>query len=230
MKISVVIPCYNQGEYLEDSIESAYSQTVSPHEILIVDDGSGDDSGEIADRYMFKEFPQIESPVRVIHQVNKGLPSARNTGIMNATGDYILFLDADDMLEENAIEEITKAIIQTNADVIAPSFTEFGKSDREVILESFTLEELKQANRIGYFCAIKRSVLLEVGGYNPKMKWGWEDYDLTFDLFKRSKHFLVMKEKLVRYRVKEKSMIHTANEHSQELYQQIQQNHPTLFQ
>lgn len=226
---SVIIPSYNQGEYLEDAIESAYNQTYSPLEIIVVDDGSKDDSLEIARRYTFPEFPGIESPVRVISQVNKGLPSARNTGIMNARGDYIMPLDADDILYENALERINQEIIKTNADVIAPSFREFGKSDREVILQGFSMEDLKQANRIGYFSAIRRSALLEVGGYNPKMKWGWEDYDLWFDLFKRNKNLVIIQDVLVKYRVKERSMIHEANQHSQELYQQIMTNHPSLF-
>jgi glycosyltransferase involved in cell wall biosynthesis len=229
-RISIVIPAYNQAEYLEDCIESAYDQTMPAHEIIVVNDGSLDNTQEIAERYMFKEFPMIESPVRVINQVNKGLPSARNTGIMNATGDYIQFLDADDMLKENAIARLTTEIIQTNADIVAPSFKEFGKSDREIILTGFTIEDLKQANRIGYFSCVRRQALLECGGYNPKMKWGYEDYDLWFDLFKRGKSITIVKDILVMYRVKEKSMILEANKHADELYNQIKTNHPTLFQ
>lgn len=228
-KISIVIPTYNQAEYLEDSIESAYNQTMQAHEIIIVNDGSGDNTLEIAERYMFKDLPLIDSPVKVINQVNKGLSSARNTGIMASTGDYVLFLDSDDILMENAVEKITDAIMQSYPDIIAPSFKEFGKSDREVILGGFTLEELKQANRLAYCQAIKRSVLVEVGGYNPKMKWGWEDFDLTFDLFKRDKTFCILQDVLFKYRVKEMSMIHTANQHAEELYNQIKINHPTLF-
>lgn len=229
-KISIIIPVWNQGEYLEDAIESAYNQTMQAHEIIVINDGSSDDTQEIAERFMFKEFPMISSPVRVINQVNKGLASARNTGIMNATGDYILPLDGDDMLEENAIEVLTREISQTNADVVAPSFREFGKSDREIIIGSFTMDELKVGNRLGYFCAIRRIVLLECGGYNPKMKWGWEDWDMWFDLFKRGKSICPLKDILVKYRVKERSMIHEANEHADELHAQIRKNHPTLFQ
>lgn len=227
--ISIVIPACNQADYLEDSLESAYNQTVQAHEIIVVNDGSTDDTQEIAERYMFKEFPGIESPVRVINQVNKGLPSARNTGIMAATGDYVLMLDSDDMLMENAVERFTQEICQTQADIIAPSFQEFGKSDRQVIIGGFTMDDLKAANRLGYFCCFKRSALIGVGGYNPKMKWGWEDYDLLFDLFKRGKSIVVLQEMLVRYRVKDKSMIHEANRHANELWDQIRSNHPQIF-
>lgn len=227
--ITVVIPSFNQAQYLEDAIESAYNQTLAPLEILVIDDGSTDGSLEIAQRYEFREFPGIESPVRVIPQTNKGLASARNTGIMNAKGDYILFLDADDKLAENAVSRITQEILSSNGDIIAPSFREFGLSDREVILQGFTMDDLKQANRLGYFCAIRRTVLQEVGGYNPKMVWGYEDYDLWFELFKRGKSVAIIQEILVYYRVKEQSMINVANEHAQELYTQIRKNHPTIF-
>src|SRR3990167_2709157 len=227
--ISIVIAAYNQAEYLEDCIESCYSQTMPAHEIIVVNDGSTDNTQEIAERYMFREFPGIESPVRVINQVNKGLPAARNTGIMNATGDYIWFLDSDDKLMENAIERMTQEMIKVNADIYAPSFKEFGKSDREVILGGFTMDDLKLANRLGYFSPIRRSALLEIGGYSPRMKAGWEDWHMWFNLFTRGKTVAVIPDILVMYRVKEKSMITEANEHAEELWGQIHRDFPFLW-
>lgn len=229
MKISVVIPCYNHAEYLPEAIESAYNQTLPPHEIIVVNDGSTDNTREVAERYAYKDFPLIESPVRVINQVNKGLPSARNTGIMNATGDYIQFLDADDILMENALERIAQEILATNADIVAPSFKCFGKENHTVILQGFDMEALKQANRIGYFSCVRRSAIAEVGGFNPKMRFGWEDYDLWFDMFKRGKSIAIIQEVLVLYRTKERSMIHEANEHQEELWAQIHKNHPEIW-
>ncbi len=228
-KISIVITAYNYAEYLEECIESAYNQTVQAHEIIIVNDGSTDNTKEIAERYMFREFPGMESPVRVINQVNKGLSSARNTGIMNATGDYILPLDADDILKEDAVEKLTRAINETQADIIAPSFQEFGKSDRKVILSEFTIEDLKVANRLPYFCTIKKSKLLEVGGYSPKMKWGFEDYHLWFNLFSVNSTVTFIKDILAMYRTKDHSMINVANEHAQELHEQIIKDFPQIF-
>lgn len=228
-KITIGIASYNQAEYLEDAIESAYNQTMPAHEIIICNDGSTDNSLEIAERYMFKDFPGIESPVKVINQVNKGLPSCRNTIIMNATGDYILFLDADDKLKEDIIEKMTRAINETQADIIAPSFKEFGKRDNEIILSQFSIEDLKVANRLGYFCAIKKTALLAVGGYSPRMKWGFEDYHLWFDLFSRNCSITFIAEPLVYYRVKDRSMLHEANEHADELQQQIRKDFSNIF-
>lgn len=228
-RISVIIPCYNQAQYLEECIESVYGQTVQPHEIIIINDGSTDNTLEIAERYMFKEFPGIESPVRVINQVNKGLPSARNTGIMASTGDFIWPLDADDMMKENAIERMTQEIMRITADVYAPSLEHMGLRNDSIILQGFTIQDLKVGNRLGYFSCIRRSALIEVGGYNPKMKWGYEDYDLWFDLFKRGKTLAVLQDVLVKYRLKEHSMIHDAQAHHGELMEQIMKNHPTIW-
>lgn len=220
MKISVIIPSYNQQEYLADSIESVLTQTVKPHEIIVVDDGSTDSSLEIARKY----------PVTVIQQVNKGLSSARNTGIMNATGDYCFFLDADDIILESCLDIIDQAAEQTKCDIVAPSFKEFGLSNRPVILGAVpTLEDFKTANRLPYFCAIKRSVLLECGGYSPRMTWGWEDYAIWFDLIGRGKTVCVIQIPLVLYRIKANSMIHTANLHADELKAQIIKDFPSVF-
>lgn len=229
--ISVIVPVYNQAEYLEDCLESVYGQNV--HEIIVVNDGSTDGSGEIAERFMFRQFPGIESPVKVIHQVNKGLASARNTAIMNATGQWILPLDSDDILKENAIQRFTEVIYQTQQeapDIIAPSFECFGLREDKVILGGFNLEQLRQANRLGYFSLIKRSKLLEIGGYSPKMRWGFEDYHLWFNLFSRGAKILVLDDILVKYRIRSNSMITEANMHSDELMGQIKKDFPHLWQ
>src|SRR5207244_2922181 len=131
---------------------------------------------------------------KVINQVNKGLASARNSIIMNMTGDYLLPLDADDILLDNCVEKILQVIEETEADIIAPSLKEFGLSQAQVILGDPVLEDFKTANRIGYFSAIRKSKLLEIGGYNPKMTKGWEDYDLWFDLLKRGAKLVTIKE------------------------------------
>jgi len=211
--ITVGIPVYNQVEYLADAIDSVLMQTAKC-EIIVCDDGSTDGSGAIADSYKDKG-------VKVIHQVNKGLASARNTLIMNMTGDYFLPLDADDILKENCVERMLIVINNSQADIIAPSFKCFGTTSNTVTIGQFTLEELRSANRLGYFSAIKKEALLEIGGYSPKMTWGYEDWHLWIDLLTRGKSLAIIQEPLVLYRTKEKSMITEANAHSEELIAQI---------
>jgi glycosyltransferase involved in cell wall biosynthesis len=93
--VSVVIPCFRQAHYLEDAIESALAQAVPRLEIVVVDDGSDDNVGQVAARY---------PGVRYVKQANRGLAAARNTGIREATGDYLVFLDADDRLAAGGLE------------------------------------------------------------------------------------------------------------------------------
>ena len=220
-KISCVIPCYKQANYLVQAIESILDQTVKPHEIIVVIDGSLDNSLEIAKSY--------ESKIKVINQVNKGLASARNTGLMNMSGDYFLPLDADDMMLENCVEKISQVIEETDADIVAPSFKTFGTSNEKVILmPNPTLEDFKTANRIGYASAIKKEALLEVGGYSPKMIWGYEDMHLTINLLIRGYKLVTIKDILWLYRTKEKSMIHEAQSHHQELMNQIYKDFPNF--
>ena len=219
MKISCIIPCYKQADYLPHAIESVLSQTVKPHEIIVVIDGSPDDSLQIAKSY--------GSQIKVINQVNKGLASARNTGLMNMTGDYFLGLDADDMMLENCIEKISQVIEETNADMVAPSFKTFGTSNEKVILmPDPTLEDFKSANRIPYFSAIKKEALLEVGGYSPRMTFGYEDYHLWVNLLTMGKKLITIPDTLILYRTKEKSMIHDAQQHHEELMAQIYKDFP----
>lgn len=98
--ISVIIPVYNSSEFLEDAINSVLSQDVC-YEIILVDDGSTDSSGQICDRY-----GAIYDNIIVIHQKNSGVTKARNAGFENSKGEYILFLDSDDMLYENALDSM----------------------------------------------------------------------------------------------------------------------------
>lgn len=221
MKFSVIIPSFNQQEFLPDAIESALDQTRKPCEIIVVDDRSTDLSLEIARKY----------PVKVISQVNKGLAAARNTGIMNAAGDYVLPLDADDILMPNCLERIEDYTVDNSADIMAPSFKNFGILNSEIILHPQpTIELMTQGNMLPYFSAIKREALLECGGYSPRMTWGYEDYHLWFDLLSRGKTVVTIPEVLVLYRTKENSMLTEANKHRDELMGQIAKDFPSVWQ
>jgi len=222
MKISIIIPCYDQAKYLPEAIESALAQNA--HEVIVINDGSPDETSYVARSY----------DIKYIEQTNKGLSAARNTGIMNATGDYIFPLDADDIMVEGCLKRIDETIAETNADIIAPSLKTFGTSNETVILmENPKLEDFKPINgmprnRIPYCSAIRRQALLDIGGYSPRMIWGWEDYHLWFNLLSKGKKIVTIPEVLMLYRTKEKSMIHEANLHATELWAQIYKDFPFL--
>lgn len=110
--ISIVIPVYNVEEYLRAAVDSAVNQTYENKEIILVDDGSTDKSGEICDEYA-ATYPCI----KVIHQPNGGLSAARNTGIKNSTGKYIAFLDSDDEYGDNTMVEHYLSIFQKKPEI-----------------------------------------------------------------------------------------------------------------
>jgi len=117
-KVSVIIPVYNVERYLDRCINSVMEQSNIKLEILLINDGSNDSSGEICD-----EFARTDDRIRVFHQKNRGVSSARNKGIDNATGDWICFVDADDWIEPNSIEKIINGNDEKEVDyIIARSF------------------------------------------------------------------------------------------------------------
>lgn len=218
MKVSIIIPSFNQKEFLAEAIQSALDQTVKC-EVIVIDDGSTDGSLEIAQGFL----PEI----KLISQVNKGLASARNTGIMNATGDYILPLDSDDILMDTCVQEILQVAKETNADVIGPSMQTFGESIQTVILkENPSIADFRIGNHLGYFSAVKRSVLLECGGYSPKMVEGYEDLHLWFDLLTRGKKIVTIPKILALYRTKKHSMWRESLKHHKKLMDQIYKDFP----
>lgn len=117
-KISIIMPVYNVEKYLKESIESVINQTYKNLEIIIIDDGSTDKSGEICDEYI-----KIDNRIKVIHQQNKGLSGARNIGLETATGKYIMFIDSDDTFKLDACENLYNYIERTNADYVVGNYT-----------------------------------------------------------------------------------------------------------
>ena len=118
MKFSVVIPVYNVKDYLEKCVKSVVAQHCDDYEVLLVDDGSTDGSGELCDTLTALAPERI----RVIHKPNGGLGDARNVGMEHACGDYLVFLDSDDYIDETMLEELSVKIDETHADIITFGF------------------------------------------------------------------------------------------------------------
>lgn len=147
MKISVIVPVYNVEEFLEQCLESIVSQTYTDLEIILVNDGSTDQSAKICD-----DFAKRDTRVKVIHQINGGVSSARNTGIKAATGDYITFVDSDDWLEKEMYQKMMYAVkIQNGSEVIMCDF----------INEKYDCQEKITANiRDGFY--VKQDIVKEL--------------------------------------------------------------------
>lgn len=115
--VSVVVPIYNVELYMRKCIDTIISQTYKELEIILVDDGSTDESGKIVDEYEKKD-----TRIKVIHKLNGGLSDARNAGMKEAKGKYICFIDSDDFIEKNMIENMVNQIKKSNSDVVICGF------------------------------------------------------------------------------------------------------------
>lgn len=124
--VSVIVPVYNVSEYLEECWNSIARQTYDNIEIILVDDGSTDGSGKLCDELSRKEYTTI-----VIHRENGGLAAARNSGLDVCSGEYITFVDSDDMIAPNMIEDMVSAINETDADIVQCDY--FRYENREEI-------------------------------------------------------------------------------------------------
>tara|TARA_B100000787_G_scaffold169992_1_gene163320 strand:- start:4383 stop:5375 length:993 start_codon:yes stop_codon:yes gene_type:complete len=112
-KISCIVPVYNASKHLNQCIDSILSQTYSNFELLLINDGSTDNSGEICDLKA-----SSDERIQVYHNKNKGVSSARNTGIKESNGEYICFIDSDDWINQNTFLEISKSLVKNNTDFV----------------------------------------------------------------------------------------------------------------
>jgi glycosyltransferase involved in cell wall biosynthesis len=156
-KISVVIPCYNQTEYIQEAIDSVLAQTHPAYEIIVVNDGG--------------DVPAIRG-VSLVNKENGGLSSARNAGIAVASGDYVCCLDADDKLPPNYFEELCKI----DADIAGCGYKTFGDYETEWKTRgNMTLDDLLDGNRTQCAAVFKRDIFKKVK-FDTQMKHGLEDH------------------------------------------------------
>ena len=127
MEVSIIVPIYKVENYLSECISSIINQTYTQVQIILVDDGSPDRCGEICD-----EFAESDSRILVIHKANGGLSDARNAGMRAATGKYILFLDSDDYLEENAVSELLEFSKKNDLDILMFDAVSFDDSKTHI--------------------------------------------------------------------------------------------------
>lgn len=227
VKVSIIIPVYNQAEYLAESIESALAQTYSNFEIVILNDGSSDNSYAIAKSYV-DHCSSLGFDIKLISQPNQGLAAARNAGVLHCSGDLLLPLDADDWIDKDFITKTVPLMTETYG-VVTTYAQLFG--DRQGIwhTKSPTLQQEMYENSICANSLIRRAAFAEAGGYNLVMKKGYEDWNLWIDLMKRGWKVAVVAEPLFHYRIKKQSMLTEADMRRGELVALIQSLHPDLY-
>mgnify|MGYP003571294127 CR=1 FL=1 len=143
-KISVIVPVYNVEKYLEKCLNSIINQTYKNLEIILVDDGSTDNSSDICDLYASKD-----NRIKVIHQENSGVSNAKNNGLKIATGELISFIDSDDTMEPNFFHVLYDSLIETNSDIALVGYKVVNEKGK-LILDSITKNNLKKDERVTY--------------------------------------------------------------------------------
>ena len=217
--VSVIMPAYNSGRYIAESIRSVQAQTFGGWELVVVDDGSADDTGAVVQR-----FTAADARVRYVRRPNGGQAAARNTGLGEARAPLVAFLDADDLWLPEKLEAQLAVLERTGVDLVYTDgyiFSEEGAVSPEERFHILPGEArggemfrtLFTSNRIGTLSVlVKREALDAVGLFDEDRAYqNSEDYDLWLRLAKWGASFYGMPEKLMRYRRHAASTTHTAS-------------------
>ena len=201
--VSVIVPCYMQAQYLDEALQSVLKQTYPYWECIIVNDGSPDDAEEISSYWIKKD-----NRFKYLYQDNKGLCSARNNGIRNATGEYILPLDADDKISPDYLRRAMKAFSEDNAlKVVYCEAEKFGDASGFWKRASFSLKNLSRTNMIFCSAFFRKDDWTEVGGYDVNMIYGFEDWEFWISILKNGGKVKCLNEVGFFYRIKKDSML-----------------------
>lgn len=224
-KVSVIIPCYNQGAYIDEAVDTVLAQTFRDFEIIIVNDGSTD---EATNRLL---AVYCKPQTRVINTENQGVALARNVGIREACGKYILSLDADDRIAPIYLEKAV-AVLESAPEVgIVYCLADcFGVRQGRWLIPDFSLRGMLLTNLIFCTALYRKEDWERTGGYNPNMSAGWEDWDFWLSLLELGLGVNRIPEVLFYYRIAEGSRERSMDREKQiTMHLQLMQNHPRLF-
>ncbi|MCX8009673.1 MAG: glycosyltransferase family 2 protein, partial [Ignavibacteria bacterium] len=225
--VSVIIPCYNQAVYLEDSLGSVINQTFKDWECIIINDGSTDQTNNKA---MDLILTNLDKKILLLEKENGGLSSARNFGIRYSNGSFILPLDADDKIHHSFLEKTVNFLKNNpNFHFVYTDQQQFGKINKLIVTKEWNKREIAIFNFIAYCTLYIKEIWLNLGGYNPNMKYGYEDWDFWVGCAEQELIGKRLPEALFYYRVKSESMLTNAVKHDEKLKAQIIVNHPKIF-
>ena len=204
--VSIIIPCYNHGEYIDEAVSSCLNQTYKNIEIIIVNDGSTDEFTNT----LLSSYGREKT--KVITTKNQGLPTARNVGIQEANGKYILPLDADDKIAPTYIEKAVKILEQNSNIGIVYCLAEFFGTQKGLWeLPECITSNILNGNCIFCSALFRKSDWEKVGGYKKEMIYGWEDYEFWLSLIEMGRKTYRIPEVLFFYRRHDVSMVTQLN-------------------
>lgn len=223
--VSVVIPCYNDAQYIEQSVYSALNQTYKHIEVIVVDDGSNTETKTI----LKKIEPNI---TKLITQENKGQSTARNVGIKEAKGEYILILDSDDFIEYSFCEKAVEIFVKNEDIKIVTSYS--NRIIDNKVLDFYKprggkIEDFMFINGAMGSCMFKKEDWENVEGYDEEMRNGFEDWEFYIRLLKEGGECFVLNDTLFNYRLRENSTTTSANKIKYDLLEKIIIKHKDIY-
>ena len=224
--ISVIVPCYNQGDFLEDCLNSVENQTYKDWECIVVNDGSTDNTEDVA-----KKFCQNKSQYIYIEiSENQGVSNARNTGIRASHGEYILPLDGDDKIAPTYMEKALQCFSEhPDYKLVYCICEKFGRKNGVYQLPQYDYNGLIWGNQIFCSAFYRRSDYDKTAGYNTNMKHGLEDWDFWLSFLNPEDKVYQIPEILFYYRTKTDSRGRGSVKHLNELMMQVYNNHKDIY-
>nr|AAL49457.1 unknown [Leptospira interrogans] len=221
--VSVIIPCYNYGKYIEQTIQSILKQSYKNWEIIVVDDGSNDE-------YTIQKLEELKKKYMVIKIDKSGPAAARNIGIEAAKGEFILPLDSDDMIHPDYLLEAISAYEKKSSLGIVYCEAEFfGSIKGKWNLPEYNFLEILLDNCIFVSAVFRKSDWKDVGGFNENMKDEWEDYDFWLSLIEKGREVYRIPRVMFYYRRGHVSRSSRSMETYLPLYLQLFKNHKRLY-
>lgn len=226
--VSIVMPCYNDGAYITQAIQSCISQTFPAWELIIVDDGSTDPA-------TLEVLSGLSSDqITLLHTAHIGPSGARNYAIQHAKGRYILPLDADDYIAPEYLSRAANILDeQPDVGIVYCHAELFGEASGPWQLPPFSLEHFLVDNCIFITALFRKEDWERCGGFCTDFRHGLEDYDFWLSLVELNRKVVQLPETLFFYRIKPTSRsteLHASIQHSIETYQLLYQRHRALYQ
>lgn len=226
IKVSIIVPVYNAEKYLAETIDSIKNQTFASWDCILLNDGSSDKSESVALKNI-----KNDSRFRYIYQENTGVCVARNNAIKLSQGEYVLCLDADDLISENFLDETIKVLESDPTIKIASSKVNyFGRKKGTMKVVSYDMNTLLAANQIVVTSLFCKEDFNRIGGFNENMKNGLEDWDFWISLLKGGGRIECAQNATFYYRLIKKSRnANVSGEKIKQLRHQLWLNHKELF-
>ncbi len=227
--VTVIVTLYNYEAYITNALDSVRNQTFSNLELVIVDDGSQDNSARMVRQWIEKNGIRFNKAKLLCHLENHGVVQARNTAFENATSDFVFVLDADNEIYPTAIAKLQSACIQTNAEAAYSQLELFGEASGLGSANYWSPERFMYGNYVDAMALIKKAAWKAAGGYSDFTIPGWEDYDLWCKFVELGFKGVFVPEILCRYRVHASSMLRTrTNPNLRIVKSEMQARHPWL--